>query len=499
MTSWHDSIKVHPAADLFPPLGPEALAELANDIMANGIRVPVVTWQGPDGEVRLIDGRNRLDALEQAGTPCVDEAGRLCVPTDERTWETDPDPTALAASLNVHRRHLTGEQKRDLVAKLLQAQPEKSNRAIAKQAEVDDKTVGSVRREMERRAEIPHVAARADTWGRAQPAHKSNHASIPTRSASLAARIVNMFGDGRVSVRKIASKVLNNVAPSYVATLMERLAAEPDDGYRVEKVSGHGNDAIWRVTKVEETCIVSIEPTKAERRAERERTLAGRILALPDKKYGVILADPEWRWEPWSRDTGMDRAADNHYPTSPTEVIAARDVPSIAAADCVLFMWATVPMLLGALHVMKQWGFEYRSHLIWDKELGGTGYWFVSQHELLLVGTTGKPVAPAPGAQARSILREKRSDHSAKPEAVAEMIERLWPNIPKIELNRRGPARPGWDAWGDEALPAEGSAALADADLPTLSTTSLGNGRSIRSTIRVPKRSPSNVKSLGRE
>ena len=108
-------------------------------------------------------------------------------------------------------------------------------------------------------------------------------------------------------------------------------------------------------------------------------------------------------------------------------------------------------------------------HLIWDKELGGTGYWFINQHEILLVGTKGEPVAPAPGTQVRSILREKRGEHSAKPEAVAEMIERLWPSIPKIELNRRGSARPGWDAWGDEALPAEDSPGLADADVPALS------------------------------
>ena len=63
--------------------------------------------------------------------------------------------------------------------------------------------------------------------------------------------------------------------------------------------------------------------TKAERRAAREAELGGRIRALPDKRYGVILADPEWRFEPYSRETGMDRAADNHYPTSTTAEITA--------------------------------------------------------------------------------------------------------------------------------------------------------------------------------
>ena len=98
---------------------------------------------------------------------------------------------------------------------------------------------------------------------------------------------------------------------------------------------------------------------KKERRAQRERDLAGKIAALPDKRYGVILADPEWQFEPWSRETGMDRAADNHYPTICLAVIKARDVPSIAAKDCALSFCATAPMLPHALLVMAAWGFDY--------------------------------------------------------------------------------------------------------------------------------------------
>jgi N6-adenosine-specific RNA methylase IME4 len=30
------------------------------------------------------------------------------------------------------------------------------------------------------------------------------------------------------------------------------------------------------------------------------------------------------------------------------------------------------------------------------------------------------------------------------------MIEAYFPNLPKIELNRRGSPRPGWEAWGNE-------------------------------------------------
>lgn len=190
---------------------------------------------------------------------------------------------------------------------------------------------------------------------------------------------------------------------------------------------------------------------KQEHRANRERVLAGMQQALPDKKFGVIYADPEWRFEPYSRASGMDRAADNHYPTSATEAICARPVGDIAADDCVLFLWATVPMLPDALKVMAAWGFAYKSHCIWIKDRVGTGYWFRNAHEILLVGSKGTIPAPAMGSQWPSTIEATVGRHSAKPERFYELIEEYFPNLRKIELNARI-ARTGWDAWGNEAL-----------------------------------------------
>jgi hypothetical protein len=87
---------------------------------------------------------------------------------------------------------------------------------------------------------------------------------------------------------------------------------------------------------------------KLEARVQREAALGAKQLALPDKKYGVILADPEWQFEFYSPRGSLNSSADNHYETSALDVIKARDVPSIAADDCVLFLWATVPMLQDA-------------------------------------------------------------------------------------------------------------------------------------------------------
>jgi N6-adenosine-specific RNA methylase IME4 len=194
---------------------------------------------------------------------------------------------------------------------------------------------------------------------------------------------------------------------------------------------------------------------KKQRRADREKQLGLKQRALPDRKYGVIVADPEWDDEVWSRETGMDRHAGNHYPTSDAKAIAARPVAKIAAADTVLFLWTTNQHLRIAIGVLEAWGFQYKSNYVWGKDKISTGRWNRSKHEILLVATRGKPPCPAPGTQWDSLIMAAKGEHSAKPECFLEMIEAYYPNLPKIELNRRGPARSGWDAWGNEADNAE--------------------------------------------
>lgn len=119
--------------------------------------------------------------------------------------------------------------------------------------------------------------------------------------------------------------------------------------------------------------------------------------------YQVIYADPPWRYD-FSKSNS--REIENQYPTMTVEEICALDVPS--STNSVLYLWATAPKLREALQVMDAWGFEYKSQMVWDKEILGMGYWFRGQHEILLVGTKGK-FSPPPAAIAYqfSLQREK--------------------------------------------------------------------------------------------
>jgi N6-adenosine-specific RNA methylase IME4 len=189
---------------------------------------------------------------------------------------------------------------------------------------------------------------------------------------------------------------------------------------------------------------------KQERRAQREVELAGKIQTLPDLKAGVLYADPPWRFEVYSRDTGLDRDASNHYPVQVLKTIESIDIARIVADDCALFLWATMPMLPQALDVMAAWGFVFKSGVSWVKDRPGTGYWFRNQCELLLLGTRGNPPCPAPGTQWSAIFANVR-EHSRKPNEAYATIESYFPNVPKIELFARGNARPGWTIWGPDA------------------------------------------------
>jgi hypothetical protein len=199
---------------------------------------------------------------------------------------------------------------------------------------------------------------------------------------------------------------------------------------------------------------------KAERRAAREIEFSKRILALPDKKYGVMYEDYEWDDETYS-EAGKDRHASNYYLTStnahtPEEIVErTKDRFACAADDCAVFSWATPQHHWIAMRVMELRGLEFRSEVVWKKirpgKMKGKGHWFLNMHEILMVWVRGSVPAPAPGTQWDSAIEAPVTEHSRKPEIFLEMIEQYFPNVPKIELNRRGPPRPGWDSWGLEA------------------------------------------------
>jgi len=111
----------------------------------------------------------------------------LTVP--HRTVELPDDDAAVsyALSLNVHRRHLKREERRELIAELLKATPEKSDRQIAETVKAGPTTVGSVRAEMEAKGDVSKLDTRKDSTGRTQPARKPKTPNVEPIDAEAAA------------------------------------------------------------------------------------------------------------------------------------------------------------------------------------------------------------------------------------------------------------------------------------------------------------------------
>jgi ParB-like chromosome segregation protein Spo0J len=170
------SIPYHPLADIFPLMEGAEFDELVADIKANGLRNEIVLFDD-----MILDGRNRYRACLAAGW---EELAIANMSLDGDSWIDDP--AAYVISANAHRRHLTAEQKRDLIAKLVKAAPEKSDRQIAKTVKASPTTVGSVRSEMEARGEVSKLDTRIDRKGVKQPAKKPKPANTVSEGARMA-------------------------------------------------------------------------------------------------------------------------------------------------------------------------------------------------------------------------------------------------------------------------------------------------------------------------
>jgi len=149
----------HPLADMFPLMQGHEFDELVSDIERRGLLFAITVFDG-----QIVDGRNRALACQKAGVE----------PTYTPFQGTAEDLPQFIVSVNIHRRHLKPDQRRDLIKKLLKLGPEQSNRAVAAIAKADDKTVATVRREMVSTAEIPQLKKTVgrDGRSRSKPANK---------------------------------------------------------------------------------------------------------------------------------------------------------------------------------------------------------------------------------------------------------------------------------------------------------------------------------------
>jgi len=183
-------------------------------------------------------------------------------------------------------------------------------------------------------------------------------------------------------------------------------------------------------------------------------------LAARDRKFGVILADPAWRYVTWTKRDGHVRSSRSRevlYRTSTSGYLARLPLASVAQRDCVLFMWVPWPQLLHGIELARAWGFAYSTCAFdWMKTTKsgepaiGLGFWTRSNTETCLLFTRGKPkrIDSVAARSVRMAILEPRRQHSQKPDCEHERIMTLVKGD-YLELFGRREV-PGWTVLGDQ-------------------------------------------------
>ena len=178
---------------------------------------------------------------------------------------------------------------------------------------------------------------------------------------------------------------------------------------------------------------------------------------LDGRRFGTILADPPWRFENRTGKVAPEHKRLNRYETMTLDDIKA--IPVAEAADDVshLYLWVPNALLPEGLAVMKAWGFNYKSNLVWHKirkdggpDGRGVGFYFRNVTELILFGTRGKHARTlAPARSQVNFLGTRKREHSRKPDEQYPLIETCSPG-PFLEMFARG-ERENWTVWGNQA------------------------------------------------
>lgn len=172
---------------------------------------------------------------------------------------------------------------------------------------------------------------------------------------------------------------------------------------------------------------------------------------LPPHSFDLIMADPPWLFDLRS-SAGEGKSAQAHYGCMDLAAIKAMPVLDLAAPDCLLWLWATNPMLPQCLDVLCAWGFQFATAGTWvkmtknGKQHFGPGYIFRGACEPVLIGTRGEPKTTK---SVRSAFFGTVREHSRKPEEAYREAEKLMPAARRLELFSRT-RRPGWTTWGNE-------------------------------------------------
>ena len=155
-----------------------------------------------------------------------------------------------------------------------------------------------------------------------------------------------------------------------------------------------------------------------------DETIKDFLTFIEGKKYRTLYADPPWQFANRTGKMAPEHKRLNRYSTMKLEDIKRLPVSEAAAEKSHLYLWVPNALLPSGLEVMKAWGFEYKTNLIWEKvrkdgmpDGRGVGFYFRNTTEILLFGIKGENNRTLdPGRSQVNLLRTQKREHSRKPD-----------------------------------------------------------------------------------
>ena len=373
------------------PLSNEEYEKLEANILSEGIRDPLVVWQGI-----LLDGYHRYRIAQEYGL-------------EYKTVEVElPDRDAAKEWILVNqlgRRNLTEQEASYYRGKLYSAK--KQHQYIHPKSVEQNVLRLDTAEELGKQYGVSHMTIKRDEQFSQAVDKVANEVGTEARNAILS-------GQAKVPKERVEQLIeIKQVAPEFIEPIL----------------SGE------------------LPISKAMREIQRNKNESKPKPELPKGKYRVIYADPPWPVGSITMDKWKSPIEDK-YPTMSIEDIGNLPINELAADECSLFLWTTHTFLPDALRLIEEWGFKYFCCITWDKGNGWTQNGFHKRTEFLLYAYKGGINIDQYGQAIPTIITEPSTQHSKKPDTIRELIKNKTPE-PRLEMFARGNYE-GWLCWGNE-------------------------------------------------
>ena len=277
-----------PPYQLMPDLSAEEFSELKKDIRQRGVLVPIEF----DGAGNILDGHHRMRAFEELQAEGCEIAD---YPHVVREGLTEEQKRQHVRSLNVQRRHLTREQRRELIAEQLRETPERSNRLIAEALGVSHPTVATVREEMESGGKIYHLDKTVGADGKTYPSTRQTHAELnpPCDETEDIHLPQSSFGREETTAQvRLSPEIEQAIVKSTLASMITREMREHP--LEVDSPIDNGLPATQPSTNSDFTPPPRVNTAYWRERAEKERKAEAVAMCIEDLA-NPPLTGPEFK------------------------------------------------------------------------------------------------------------------------------------------------------------------------------------------------------------